>query len=63
MKQECTTSAARTRTREAETMATQIRNMFEGYGWTVEGLPDDLTPAQGVEFLEKFIGKLNEVTA
>lgn len=55
MNQECTTATTDT--------AQSIRRMFEGCGWTVEGLPDDLTPEQGVRLLEDFLRKLEAATA
>lgn len=47
----------------SETLAARIRRGFAEVGCTVEGLPDDLTPDQAVEFLEEFLRKLDAVTA
>lgn len=55
MNQECTTATSDT--------AARIRREFGAVGFTVEGLPDDLTPEQGLEFLKRFLVELQAVTA
>ncbi len=42
------------------TLSEEIRAAFAEHNWTVEGLQDDLTREQAVDFLQGFLRKLNE---